>query len=61
MNADFRDFMYNNPEFLKRREQYSKDLLALAKTPIEPVKPAGAKKSLDTHPGRSLLDKYPKR
>jgi hypothetical protein len=61
MNADFRDFMYNNPEFLKRREQYGKDLLALAKTPIEPVKPAGAKKSLDTHPGRSLLDKYPKR
>jgi hypothetical protein len=61
MNADFREFMYNNPEFLKRREQYGKDLLALAKTPIEPVKPAGAKKSLDTHPGRSLLDKYPKR
>lgn len=61
MNADFREFMYNNPEFLKRREQYGKDLLALAKTPIEPVKPAGAKKSVDTHPGRALLDKYPKR
>ncbi len=60
-DTDFREFMYNNPEFLKRREQYGKELLALAKAPIEPVKPAGAKKSLDTHPGRSLLDKYPKR
>jgi hypothetical protein len=61
MDADFREFLYNNPEFLKRREQYGKDLIALAKTPIEPVKPSGAKKSVDTHPGRALLDKYPKR
>ena len=61
MNGDFREFMYNNPEFLKRKAQYGKDLMAIARTPIEPVKPSEAKKSVDTHPGRSLLDKYPKR
>jgi hypothetical protein len=61
MNADFREFIYNNPEFLKRREQYGKDLVALARSPIESEKPPKAKKSLDSHPGRALLDKYPKR
>jgi hypothetical protein len=60
-NADFREFMYKNPEFLKRREQYGKDLMAIAQSPIESGKPPSAKKSLDTHPGRALLDKYPKR
>jgi len=61
MNADFREFIYNNPEFLKRREQYGKDLKALANSPIGSEKPPQAKKSLDSHPGRALLDKYPKR
>lgn len=61
MDADFREFMYKNPEFLKRREQYGKDLMAIAQSPIESGKPPSAKKSLDTHPGRALLDKYPKR
>jgi hypothetical protein len=61
MNADFREFIYNNPEFLKRREQYGKDLKALANSPIGSEKPPKAKKSLDSHPGRALLDKYPKR
>ena len=60
-NADFREFMYKNPEFLKRKAQYGKDLMAIAQSPIESGKPPSAKKSLDTHPGRSLLDKYPKR
>ena len=61
MNADFREFLYNNPEFLKRREQYGQDLKALANSPIGSEKPPQAKKSLDSHPGRALLDKYPKR
>jgi hypothetical protein len=60
--AKFEDFTLSDT-YQNRRKAYTQELVKLAKSPlpIESEKPSGAKKSLDSHPGRALLDKYPKR
>jgi hypothetical protein len=62
--GDFTKFKLS-PEYRAKVKQYSKNLDAFAERPrpsaAKPAAQPGAKKSLDSHPGRALLDKYPKR
>ena len=57
----FENFIIS-PKHQAKMQKYSQDLLDLANQPLASApKPSGAKKSLESHPGRALLDKYPKR
>jgi hypothetical protein len=58
--ASFEDFKLTS-SYTEKSEKYAKDLIDLANQPLPVAAKPGAKKSLDSHPGRSLLDKYPKR
>lgn len=58
--ASFEDFKLL-PKTMEKSEKYAKELLKIADQPLPTADKPGAKKSLDSHPGRSLLDKYPKR
>jgi hypothetical protein len=58
--ASFEDFKLTTP-YMEKSERYAKDLIDLANQPLPVAAKPGAKKSLDSHPGRALLDKYPKR
>jgi len=57
--ASFEDFKLTT-KYIEKSAKYADDLIDLANQPLPAAQP-GAKKSLDSHPGRSLLDKYPKR
>ena len=58
--ASFEDFKLT-PSYEEKSARYAKDLIELANQPLPVAAKPGAKKSLDSHPGRALLDKYPKR
>lgn len=58
--ASFEDFKLL-PSTRKKSEKYAQDLIDIANQPLPSAAKPGAKKSLDSHPGRALLDKYPKR
>lgn len=58
--ASFEDFKLTS-SYTEKSEKYAKDLIDLANQPLPVAAKPGAKKSLDSHPGRALLDKYPKR
>jgi hypothetical protein len=58
--ASFEDFKLTS-SYMEKSEKYAKDLIDLANQPLPVAAKPGAKKSLDSHPGRALLDKYPKR
>jgi hypothetical protein len=58
--ASFEEFKLT-PSYEEKSARYAKDLIELANQPLPVAAKPGAKKSLDSHPGRSLLDKYPKR
>jgi len=58
--ASFEDFKLL-PSTMKKSEKYAQDLIDIANQPLPSAAKPGAKKSLDSHPGRALLDKYPKR
>lgn len=58
--ASFEDFKLL-PSYMEKSEKYSKDLLDLANQPLAAAAKPGAQRNIESHPGRALLDKYPKR
>jgi hypothetical protein len=58
--ASFEDFKLL-PKTMEKSEKYAKELLKIADQPLPTADKSKANKSLDSHPGRALLDKYPKR
>lgn len=58
--ASFEDFKLT-PSYEQKSARYAKDLIELANQPLPVAAKPGAKKSLDSHPARAIIDLYPKR
>ena len=58
--ASFEDFKLL-PKTMEKSEKYAKELLKIADQPLPTADKPKAKKSLDSHPARAIIDLYPKR